>query len=634
LSLDLSSAYFSFAKATYGGNNESDKLKVMTALKKFINATICTTVSLAKDITNVSNRKTKMEVEPLIGKLLSMVDEMKKEKKMDNWINMPPSSLEYQFYKFLCGGYEALGYKYAAEVASMDTDDTGLKASISYYEKARVIFSQLGIRVEAEKMDAIIVIYRSRLANKGAVTVPATQPPAVFDLAKSLYEGSVERSGSDSPQSISGGLSYGRALVRVGKSIEGERLIMKLTAVSSRTHGPEHDSTKEAIKTLNEIKTRYAFIQSDDKGFPGEALFQALRYENDGKTCVVTGPIANPRREDLEEITYFANDRILPVIGCPVMCHGLVSAPELNGQFGGVKCCLNRPDGVQVAILLENMSLATATFSGDSRLCVGSDGIIALRVKPKNLRIVFDLPIAGPSDKVPVATSVLRGSAEENDLQEKMLSYLAKFDRVDARLPGDLQMKFDEAKQHYASMIEAYGATPEKVIAAGLTYSEHLVKTKHILEAERLVTKLVTISRRVHGPKHRITRKTEAMQTVLKKRRVWVVGKTDHFHILRYETDDQMCVVKGPDTKPEQDQKTFRVACDLILPALGCPVICCGLVSATHLNGEMGEVKEQMHRNTGILLKVHFFGSKIQGKRIWGVKPVNLRVAFELPEEE
>lgn len=37
-------------------------------------------------------------------------------------------------------------------------------------------------------------------------------------------------------------------------------------------------------------------------------------------------------------------------------------------------------------------------------------------------------------------------------------------------------MKFENAKQHYASMIETYGATSEQLIAAGLTYSEYLVK--------------------------------------------------------------------------------------------------------------------------------------------------------------
>lgn len=599
----------------------------------FINATICTTVSRDKDITDESNRKTKMEVEPLIGKLLSMVDEMKKEKKMDNWVSMPPSTLEYQFYKFLCGGYEALGYKYAAEVASMDTDDTGLKASISYYEKARVIFSQLGIRVEAEKMDAIIVIYRSRLANN--VTVPATQSPAVFDLAKSLYKGSVERSGSVSPQSISGGLTYGRILIREGKSIEGERLIMKLLADSSRIHGPDHVSTEEAIEALKKIKTRYVLILNDDKAMPGEEHFQALRYDDDGKTCIVTGPITEPRRNDEESEHRVQSNLVLPFPGCPVMCHGLVSAPHLNGQFGGVKCFLNFPNGVQVAILLENMSLATATFSGDSRLCrVKTDGTTALRVKPENLRILFDLPIAGPSNIVPGVESVLKGPAEDNELNEQMLSYLAKSKRVDAKLPEDLRMKFKDANHHYASMIEAYGATSAQVLAAGLTYSEYLVRVQRKIEGERLVRKLVTISRRVHGPNHHITCRSEAMAIAFNMRYGWVVGKTDLFQILRYETDDQVCVVKGPVAKPEQDQKSFHVACDLILPANGSPVICCGLVSATHLNGEMAEVKEQMYGNNGIQLKVHFFGSKIQGKRTWGVKPVNLRVAFELPEEE
>jgi hypothetical protein len=623
LSLDLSSAFFSFAKETYPGNSESDKLRVMTALDMFINATICT---------RESNQKTKLDVEPLIRKLLSMVDEMKKEKKMDNWVKMPTFTREYQFYKFLCGGYEATGYRYAAEAAAMDSDKIGMKTSINFYEKARKIFSLLGMSAEAEQMDGAIVIYRSRLANeRGDLDLTAS---AAFDMAKSLYEGCVKRLGSDNPQSITGGLSYGRALVRVGKSIEGERLIMKLLADSSRIHGPEHVSTKEAIEALNEIKTRYVCILCDAKAMPGEEHFQALRYDDDGK-CVVTGPITEPRRKDEEREHRVQSNLVLPFPGCPVMCHGLVSAPHLNGQLGGVKCFLNFPDGVQVAILLENMSLATATFSGDSRLCrVRTDGTTALRVKPEKLRILFDLPIAGPSNNVPRVESVLKGPAEDNELNEQMLSYLAKSKIVDAKLPEDLRMKFRDANQHYASMIEAYGATSAQVLAAGLTYSEYLVRVQRKIEGERLVRKLFAISRRVHGPEHHITCRSEAMAIAFNMRYCWVVGKTDLFQILRYETDDQVCVVKGPATNPEHDQKTFRVACDLILPHEGCPVICCGLVSATHLNGEMGEVKEQMLGNTGILLKVHFFGSKIQGKRIWGVKPGNLRVAFELSEEE
>jgi hypothetical protein len=43
----------------------------------------------------------KVECEMLIKKLLSMVDQTKKDLKMSGWLHMPPTSLEYQYYKVL-----------------------------------------------------------------------------------------------------------------------------------------------------------------------------------------------------------------------------------------------------------------------------------------------------------------------------------------------------------------------------------------------------------------------------------------------------------------------------------------------------------------------------------------------------
>ena len=50
----------------------------------------------------------KVEFEMLIKKLLSMVDQTKKVLNMSGWLHMPPTSLEYQYYKLLCGDYEAV----------------------------------------------------------------------------------------------------------------------------------------------------------------------------------------------------------------------------------------------------------------------------------------------------------------------------------------------------------------------------------------------------------------------------------------------------------------------------------------------------------------------------------------------
>ena len=64
----------------------------------------------------------------------------------------------------------------------------------------------------------------------------------------------------------------------------------------------------------------------------------------------------------------------------------------------------------------------------------------------------------------------------------------------------------------------------------------------------------------------------------------------------------------GPINQPrqEEDERIFHVANNLVIPAKGCPVICHGLVSASHLNGELGEVRAYHKNRTGFRLEVHF----------------------------
>jgi hypothetical protein len=52
------------------------------------------------------------------------------------------------------------------------------------------------------------------------------------------------------------------------------------------------------------------------------------------------------------------------------------------------------------------------------------------------------------------------------------------------------------------------------------------------------------------------------------------------------------------------------------------------LVSASHLNGELGVARDVKTSGAGIRLAVHF-----EKKKLAFVKPENLRIAFELPDE-
>jgi hypothetical protein len=151
------------------------------------------------------------------------------------------------------------------------------------------------------------------------------------------------------------------------------------------------------------------------------------------------------------------------------------------------------------------------------------------------------------------------------------------------------------------------------------------------IEAERLATKLSDISRHVHGHDHKITTNAVELLDECKERCVLVLPDMKPFLALGYENDGEICVVQGPITEPrnKEDDRVYHVDSHLVIPYKGCPVICHGLVSASHLNGELGEVRNMKQDETGTTRLGVFFEKKAAL-----VKPENLRIAFELSSEE
>jgi len=107
---------------------------------------------------------------------------------------------------------------------------------------------------------------------------------------KNVYESIIHESNLIAPDIylIRRGLNYADALWNTGNLIEAERVVAKLVAVSRRVHGPKHNISMEAQGLLENFKERRVLV------FPC-GWFQALRYENDGKICVLQGPISDPR---------------------------------------------------------------------------------------------------------------------------------------------------------------------------------------------------------------------------------------------------------------------------------------------------------------------------------------------------
>ena len=156
-----------------------------------------------------------------------------------------------------------------------------------------------------------------------------------------------------------------------------------------------------------------------------------------------------------------------------------------------------------------------------------------------------------------------------------------------------------------------------------------LEKAHHSIEAERLLTKLVAISKRVHGPDHNVTKEAESNLQRCKVRCVRINSRIGVFQALRYEEDGKKCVVQGPIANPRNIQEggTLTVdSSDVLRFALGTPVVCDGLKKATHLNGKVGDLRYWDEDNE--CYKVHFEGGGLESMRA-----KFLRILFELPEE-
>ncbi len=270
-----------------------------------------------------------------------MVDQIKKELKIDGWVHMPPTSGENQYYRMLRVDYEAEGYRSLGTILFFDRSEASYKLARGYLVKAQIIYNLLGLKIKSEETGSLLASIIDRLAiiyGGGQKCMASMTAASVtnIDNARRSHENSIEMNGSTSEAAVMAGLSYATTLQNAYHSIKAERLATNLVTSSRLVHGPEHSCTRRADQILNQITSRDVNILLNDK-LPGDGGFQALRYENDGGICVVKGPIAVPRREDDERIYSVATDLILPIHGCLVICHGLVGAPHLNGKMGDVR---------------------------------------------------------------------------------------------------------------------------------------------------------------------------------------------------------------------------------------------------------------------------------------------------------
>ena len=305
-----------------------------------------------------NNDNTVTSVEMLVkvpvneGKILSknvlaMVERVKKEEMMKSCQ-----------YKALRVDYEARTYCYLA-MLNFDVSEE----YIACYKKARKIYDSLGIKNEAKACQNSIDACRIMLANDGD---EAKANDSIAEIGRENYEHQSKMSGLMSEHAMRYGLDYARALFNAHRCIKAERLAVKLATDSRRVHGPDHNCTLCSDELVRLCKTRCV------TAMPTNTLFQTLRYKDDGEMCIVTGPIIKPRQVDDEQEYHFTNDLIFPTSGCPVICHGLVSASHLNGKLGEVRAFVKQPTGTRLEVHFEEKSQKPSL------------------VKPENLRVAFE----------------------------------------------------------------------------------------------------------------------------------------------------------------------------------------------------------------------------------------------------
>jgi len=362
LSIDMASAFFSFVEATYGHPDSSkwDKLKVIDSLRSKIMA------PSEMHGTDNANESIKVEMTLLTNQLLDTIKQTKKDLNMSRWIHKPKGSVEYQYYKMMCGNYEAFAHQQLGAMLMLDTSEEGFKVMITHYKKASAICKLVGMTDMANNLDIMI---SGQLANKYAVNDEdafSTVTSLMMQKKKNDYEQSLNKLGANSHETIASGLSYAYLLRSKNRLIEAERLAIKVAA-ASRQH---HKITIDADEVLVKCKERFVIV------LPECQMFQALRYENDGEICVVTGPVTEPRRVDNETIHRVDNNLMRPVIECPVICHGLVSASHLNGELGEVTKFKRDESGriLRMGVHFEKKGMQSAL------------------VKAENLHIAFELP--------------------------------------------------------------------------------------------------------------------------------------------------------------------------------------------------------------------------------------------------
>ena len=216
----------------------------------------------------------------------------------------------------------------------------------------------------------------------------------------------------------------------------------------------------------------------------------------------------------------------------------------------------------------------------------------------------------------------------ENSIAATMLKYEESKDGCNITL----EEKLKHSIRMYRLCIDEYGLEDAETIKVGTNLAIDLRNAKHSIKALQLLAKLASMSTRVHGVDHSLTKRIESTLQQYNLRRVLLKsqgGIWKHYRAIRYEDDGESIIVQGPLSEPRKDEATFSVPSTDILPSLGTPVVCHDLEDdfMSNLNGKVGDLRS-WDKETGSY-EIHF-----REKDLWpcSLKPENFRILFNLED--
>ena len=255
--------------------------------------------------------------------------------------------------------YNQLGMFTASTVTKKEADKEKVgEQAIKYFAKARELCLSIN-EIENAKI-ATSQIDQTRFMINGINSTPRERKQHNIKFLRQQYLQHPE---------TQVGMNLVYAYMSEKRFIESQRTLLELIEMSRRINGATHDETQSLSDILDQVKScdKRLVKLKPDQIESKVCGYLALRYEDDGKKCIVEGPTDSDTKQTL---TVDSSD-IIYTIGVPVTIYGLVKASHLNGKEGEVRSFDEEKQRHEV--LFEDESL---------KPCL---------VKPTNLRISFDV---------------------------------------------------------------------------------------------------------------------------------------------------------------------------------------------------------------------------------------------------